>query len=143
MVGLKWDMVNLDEGTITLPTTKNKKPRTLHIAAEVLAIVKRREATRLVDGPDGEPHIAERAFHRRGRSLGDFKRACETARIEAGLPDTLFHDLRRTAVRNLRRAGVPESVAISVTGHKTRAVFDRYDIKSGGDQRKALEQISN
>jgi integrase len=141
IVGLRWEMVDLGGKTITLPTTKNGRPRTLHLDGEVAEILARREAARLVER-NGEPIIASHVFHKDGRSLGDFKRAWESARVEAGLPEALFHDLRRTAVRNLIRSGVPEAVAMGVTGHKTRAVFDRYAIVSGADMRKAMRAVS-
>lgn len=53
----------------------------------------------------------------------------------------IFHDLRRTAVRNLRRAGVPESVVMTISGHKSRHVFERYNIKDRDDQRRAMQAL--
>jgi len=66
-----------------------------------------------------------RVFHRNGTPIKDYTTAWKLARTKAGLSNRVVHDLRRTAARNLRRAGIPEHTAILLTGHKTRHVFDR------------------
>jgi len=86
-------------------------------------------------------------FNTSGGKIGRFQRswksACKTAGLapEEGEPDRLFHDLRRSGARNLIRAGVTEAVAMRISGHKTRSVFERYNIVSERDLHEAARKL--
>jgi integrase len=81
-------------------------------------------------------------FHRDGKPIEAFLTAWATACAAVGVPAKIPHDFRRTAVRNLVRAGVPEQTAMKLTGHKTRSVFDRYDIVNKQDLHDAVGKLA-
>jgi integrase len=80
-----------------------------------------------------------RVFNRIGEPIKEFRSAWKTARVAAGAPELKFHDLRRTAVRNMRRAGVSQVVRMRITGHRTDSMERRYNIVDVDDIRTAKE----
>ena len=125
---LKWRDVERNAGVIRLhpELSKNRQGRTLVLDASLKELIERRWKARNVPLGGGGERLVAFVFHVRGKQIGDFRKTWENARKVAGLTGRKLHDLRRTVVRNPTRAGVPERVAMSVTGHETRAVFDRY-----------------
>jgi integrase len=113
--------------------SKNKDGRLLPITGELIGIVQRATAKRVLS--------CRHVFHENGRAIGSFRKAWKTACKAAGIGQIIVHDLRRSAVRNMVRAGIPERVAMSLSGHKTRSVFDRYNIVSEADLTKAAERL--
>lgn len=122
IVELTWDEVDLGGGVIRLPArrSKTKTGRMLPISAPLRQVLDRRQRARA----PGD----RRVFRRDGVPVRVWRYALRDACRKAQVPHRLLHDCRRTAARNLIRAGVPERIAMLLTGHKTRAVFDRYNI---------------
>ena len=76
-----------------------------------------------------------------GKRVLDFRGTWAKAREASGVPNLLFHDLRRTAARNYRRAGIAEGVIMKIGGWKTRSVFERYAIVANSDVNDAIERL--
>ena len=80
-------------------------------------------------------------FHRDGKRIKDLRGSWERACRDAGLSGKIPHDLRRTAIRTMVRAGISERTAMQMSGNRTRDVFDHYDIVSEGDLKDAADKL--
>jgi len=139
---MAWSQVDRAAREIRLATSKNGRPRLLPLDDDLVALFDRMWAARQYVKWDDTTALSEFVFHENGRPLSQsvFAKRWAKAREAAGMSTRLFHDLRRSAVRNLIRSGVPEVVAMSISGHVTRSVFDRYNITSTADTLQALEK---
>jgi integrase len=140
--------LDLEAGTIRLEpgTTKNDDGRIVYVPADLKpSLAAQVERVRTLERQTGRiipylfPHLAGQ---HRGERIKDFVKRWRTACKKAGVPGRLRHDFRRTAVRNMVNRGVSERVAMTITGHKTRAVFDRYHIVSPADLRDAAQKLT-
>lgn len=163
ITGLTWPEVDLAGGVIRLAPerSKTKAGRLLPLSPPLREILSRRLAARRLD--------TVLVFHHGGgQAVGDWRKTWASACVTAGFfrvepvrnadgtprvttdgtpvvvkkPTKLFHDLRRTTARNLIRSGAPERVAMTLTGHKTRSVFDRYNIVSETDLQQATARLA-
>jgi integrase len=115
---------------------------------ELWDIIQRRRKARRYRGPNGEIVLSPLVFSRnrgrgvpnRGVPISEFRKSWKAACLATDKPDALFHDFRRTAVRNMIRAGVPRKVAMLISGHKTESVFERYNITDDQDIADALRK---
>jgi integrase len=130
LLKIRWSQVELKAQRIRLEpgTTKNKEARTLPIYGEMVERLRIEKELR-----DSQFPTCQHVFHRNGEPIKNFRKAWDAACAAANLEGLMFHDLRRTAVRNMVRAGIPEKTAMAISGHKTRAVFDRYNIVNDRD----------
>jgi integrase len=135
---LRWADVADDVIYLRAANSKSRKPETIPIEGELADIIERRRSAAILKSDQSEPRFAEYVFHRDGEQIGDFRKAWATACKEASVPGRLFHDLRRTASRNMISAGVPQAVAMKITGHRTDSMFRRYAIVNEEQKREAL-----
>lgn len=135
---IQWPQVDFTANRITLNPgeTKNDEPRTLPIYGEMREWLLMAKEARDLKFP-----ACPWVFHENGRRIQTFRKAWASACERAKLPGLLFHDLRRSAVRNMVRAGIPEKVAMAISGHKTQAVFQRYNIVSERDLTDAAARM--
>ncbi len=148
VLGLTLAQVDLGARTLRLDPgqTKNGEGRTVYLTPELETLLLRQvERVRTMSTslqrvlPYLFPNPCKGRFY--GQQLKNFRKTWDAACSHAGVSGMIRHDLRRTAVRNLVRSGVTETVAMKITGHKTRSVFDRYNIVSEADLREASKKL--
>lgn len=141
ILAIQWPQVDFASRTVRLESgeTKNNEARTLPMTTAIYELLWKRKRER-----DGKWATSPWVFSREGQPIRSFKAAWEAACAKSkvgGRAARLFHDLRRTGVRNMIRAGVPEKIAMLISGHKTRSVFDRYNIIDESDLREAALKL--
>ena len=162
IASLTWN--DIEDGVIRLraENSKNREARSVVIAGELIGLVEKRKQARLAKGV-----LTNLVFHREGAPVAEFRKTWASACVAAGVgkmvcpkckgegsdrkckecetqteySGRIFHDLRRTAVRNMVRSGVSQSVAMKISGHKTASMFRRYDIADEADLKQAIEAV--
>jgi integrase len=150
---LEWKQMNLTEGKLYLKAqdTKTNQPRVLYITGDLFKVLTAWKERCEKKWPSC-PWICHRGGIRLESLKHSWRKACERVGLGKmveveGTKEKVWvvkipHDFRRTAVRNMLRAGVPEKIAMAISGHKTRSVFDRYNIVNEADSRAAAERLT-
>ncbi len=144
VLDLQWCNVDFQENTVTLDvgSTKNEEGRVVYMTEELRSLLLEQWEERKASGklsPYVFPNESRTNRIIKSRFNRAWRKACKAAKIG----NKLFHDLRRTAVRNMIRAGIPERVAMMISGHKTRSIFDRYNIVDDKDLKQAAQKIGS
>jgi integrase len=129
--------VDLLAGTVRLRTSKNGEPRQVNLTKDTWELL----AACCAGKSKGEAVFTRTELSGKRVPVADFRGTWEVVTKSAKCDGLLFHDLRRSAVRNMVRAGIPEVVCMKISGHKTRAVFDRYNIVSERDLADAAKKL--
>lgn len=132
---LTWDRVSLKEGylDLTADDTKTSEPRRIYLNETLLEIFSNVGKIRRIKH--------QNVFTYRGNPITTIKHSFQDACKKAGIKDFRFHDLRHTFNTNMRKAGVDRSVIMKITGHKTMAMFERYNTVDSDDARCAMTQF--
>lgn len=142
IASLRWSDVDGDVIRLRGENSKNGEARSLVLeGSELVELMERRQKARAVKTKTGVI-LSDLVFHHNGEPIVDLRKAWATACKLAGCPGRLFHDLRRTAVRNMTRGGVSQTVAMKVSGHRTDSMFRRYNITSEADLRDAMQRTA-
>jgi integrase len=144
-----WPQVDLKDGLIVLDhsDTKNKQGRALPIYSDMIDALRDQKALRDAEFPECEYvffwHTSDCFISHGGRRtvagdhIKDFRASWKKAVEAAGYPGLLFHDLRRSAVRNMRKAGIDQKMRMMISGHKTDSMERRYNILTADDVKEA------
>jgi len=139
IASLRWEDCDGDVIQLRGENAKNGQGRSVALDGELAELIDRRQKARATKTKSGVV-LASLIFHHGGNPIVDFRKAWASACKLAGCPGRLFHDLRRSAVRNMTRAGVSQTVAMAISGHKTDSMFRRYNITSTADLRDAMQR---
>lgn len=149
---LEWRQVDFTAGEVRLDphTTKNDEGHTFPMTDDLRSLLRglhaeheqRRKAGQIVPWVFVRMVATGRGGTKTPRPVKSFTKAWKRACRAAGCPGRIPHDLRRTAIRTMVRRGIPERIAMQLSGHKTRSVFERYNIVSDGDLRAAAERLN-
>jgi integrase len=138
----QWPHVDLKGGWLRLEPgeTKNRKGRNFPMTKRLREVLERQRA-RTTSLERDTDRIIPWVFHRRGKPIKNFYKAWRSACKAAGGPGRILHDFRRTAVRNLERAGVPRSDAMAMVGHQTESIYRRYAISDEASLRESADKL--
>jgi integrase len=135
LLSMRVRQIDLTAGTIALATSKNGRPRLVAMTSELKSLL-----ALCISGKRADQYVFTRSD---GQPVRDFRESWKNLFAAAKLPLRLFHDLRRSAVRNMVRRGVDRDTSMRISGHRTASVFARYNIQSLDDLTRAAQAIES